>query len=205
MIPGGGETSDSGSQPRAQFGLGALLGCFVAVAMALAYLQRFNSPAVFGNGAIVFIMAALLGAVVGRAVKRTGEAIFWSVIISAAGYLSVVGELRYGVAFHYAWSSVGATSGAAVAMIPAGKLGRRMTVGGLAGGATMLIFFVCFSHRAGWELDLLFAPIVGALVGVLVEIIMWLEARSRMPRFVTASWLLCAVIIGNLLVPLAIG
>ena len=74
----------------------------------------------------------------------------------------------------------------------------------LGGSAAMFIYFMLFSQRDGLEFDLLAAPLVSALVGLLVELIVWVEQRSEIPRYVTASWLLCAVIIGNLMVPLVL-
>ena len=193
------------SPSRPQFGLSALLGCFVAIGMALAYLTRFDSILVFQNGLIVLILALLLGGSVGSVIKRRGDAIFWSVIVSAAAYLSVVGETHFGIAFHFAWSAVGAMAGVAAAAIPARQLVARMIAACLGGSAAMFIYFAFYSQRIGLQFDLVAATIVSALVGLLVEIIMWIECRSQIPRYVTASWLLCAVIIGNLMVPLAIS
>jgi hypothetical protein len=204
-------TSTSAPQPdvpspaQSQFGLGAMLGCFVAVAMALAYLKRFGSIQVFQNGLIVLVLAVLVGIIVGSVIKRRGDVIFWSVIVSTAGYLSVVGETQFGVAFHFAWSAVGAMAGVAAAAIPARRLVVRMSAACLAGSAAMLIYFLLFSQRNGLEFDLLAAPFVSALVGLLVEMIVWVEQRSEIPRYVTASWLLCAVIIGNLMVPFVVA
>lgn len=113
-------------------------------------------------------------------------------VVSAAGYLSVLGEMRYGVGFHFAWSAVGATSGVAAAAVPPGQRIARLVAGALSGSAPMVIYYAGFSPRVGLEFDLLAATIVGALIGVLVEIIMWLERRSQIPRYVTASWLLSA-------------
>lgn len=189
---------------RPQFGLGAMLGCFVAMGMALAYLRKFDSVQVFQNGLIALVLAALCGLIVGSLTGRRRETTFWSVLISAAGYISVVGETHYGAGFHFAWSAVGATAGAAAAAVSTG-LPRRMVLSCLSGSAPMLIYFAFFSQRAGLEFDLLAAAVVGALIGLLVEIIMWLERQSRIPRYVTASWLLSAVIIGNLMVPMVLA
>jgi len=190
--------------------LGALLGCFVAIAMALAYLKGFGSVQVFQNGLIVLVLAVLFGGVVGSVIKRRGDAIFWSVMISTAGYLSVVGDKQFGVGFHFAWSAVGAMAGVAAVAIPAttnpaGRLVVRMFAASLGGSAAMLIYFTLFSQRNGLEFDLLAAPFVSGSVGALIEMIVWVEQRSEIPRYVTASWLLCAVIVGNLLVPLVLG
>lgn len=54
----------------------------------------------------------------------------------------------------------------------------------------MLIYFLSYSPRNGREFDLLAAPFVSALVGLLVEMIVWVEQRSEIPRYVTTSWLL---------------
>jgi hypothetical protein len=196
--------------PQPQFGLSAMLGCFVAIAMALAFLKRFGSIQVFQNGLIVLVLAVLVGVIVGSVVKRRRDAIFWSVMASTAGYISVVGETQFGVAFHFAWSAVGAMAGVAAAVIPAAlspvrRLVVRMIAACFAGSAAMLIYFTLFSQRNGLEFDVLVAPFVSALVGLLVEMIVWVEQRSEIPRYVTASWLLCAVIIGNLMVSLVLA
>jgi hypothetical protein len=77
-----------------------------------------------------------------------------------------------------------------------------MLTGCLIAGVTMLLFSTA---RAGGTVEILFdlacAPFVGALVGLLIEIILWLERKRYAPRYITASWLLCAVIVGNLMVP----
>lgn len=194
---------DSVAPTERQFGLGAMLGCFVALGMALAYLQNYNSLEVFQNGVIVTMLAVAWGAIVGIPTGRRRDGIFWALVICTAGYLSVVGETRYGAGFHFAWAGVGAGAGGAAGVIRSG-LGRRMLAGCLGGSLPMAVF-VAFSRQGGFEFDLLTAVIVAALIGVLVELIMWLERGSKIPRYLTASWLLCAVIVGNLLVPLVLA
>ena len=80
-----------------------------------------------------------------------------------------------------------------------------MLTGCLVAGATMLVFSTTLTAGTAEILfDLACAPVIGALVGLLIEIILWLERNRYAQRYITASWLLCAVIIGNLLVPLVL-
>ena len=69
----------------------------------------------------------------------------------------------------------------------------------------MLLFAGFLKVRQDYVFDLATAPMIGALVAVLVQLLLWLEGQSSTPRYVTASWLLLAVIVGNLLVPLVLS
>ena len=48
--------------------------------------------------------------------------------------------------------------------------------------------------------DAVCAPVVGVLIGVLIQILQVVEADRRLPRYTIATWLLCAVLVGNLAV-----
>ena len=106
----------------------------------------------------------------------------------------------------YAWSLVGMLAGAACGTVGPRQVGRRIVAGAVAGGTGMLVCSVLLPvHDLEWVFDLVCAPLVGGLVAVLVELILWLERERYSPRYITASWLLCAVIAGNLLVPLVLA
>ncbi|MBC8354755.1 MAG: hypothetical protein H8E66_22475 [Planctomycetes bacterium] len=172
------------------------------VALALGYLRRFNSPALFASAAMVIAAAVVIGGLIGWSAGRIGDATYWSVVIAAATFLSVAGDLAAPSVFRFSWSAVGIIAGAACGTVAAGHLLRRVIVGASASGIAMLLCSTAMSvHDLEWIFDLICAPIVGALVAVLIELILWLERHSYSPRYITASWLLCAVIVGNLLVP----
>ncbi len=68
-------------------------------------------------------------------------------------------------------------------------------------GCVALAMGIYFCHLHGVTAENLFdvicAPLVGALIGVLIQILQWLEADRRLPRYTIASWLLCALMVGN--------
>jgi hypothetical protein len=132
------------------------------------------------------------------------DATFWAVVMTTAAYLSVVGDARFDPVFHFAWAAVGAATGACCGAIAPRQLFRRMLAGCFMAAAVMLVF-VQVGSLHDTTFDLFCAPVVGALVGLLIELILWIEHRSSMARYVTASWLLLAVIAGNLLVPLVLA
>ncbi len=187
---------------RPQFGLRAILWTLLVIGMTLAYLRRLESPAVFLEGTVVVAMAVIVGGAIGWCAGRTGDATYWSVVITTAAFLSVAGERANGPLFSIAWSAVGTTAGSCCGLIPQNRLVWRMLTGCFVAGATMLVFSAALTAGTVEILfDLACAPLVGALVGLLIEVILWLERQSYAPRYITASWLLCAVIIGNLMVP----
>lgn len=191
---------------RPQFGLRAILWTFLAIGMSLAYLRRLETPAVFLEGAVVVPMSAIVGAAIGWRAGHSGDAAYWSVVITTAAFLSVAGDQAYGPMFPIAWSAVGTITGGCCGLIAQGRLLRRMLTGCIVACATMLMFSTTLLTAGTVEVlfDLACAPVIGALVGLLIEIIMWLEHKRYGPRYITASWLLCAVIIGNLMVPLVV-
>lgn len=199
-------TTQGDNNVRPQFGISALLWATFVVALALGYLRQFNSPTVFISALIVMTTSVVIGVLIGWPVKRIGDAAYWSVVITAAAFLSVAGESSAPPIFRYAWSTVGMFAGAACGAVASGQLVRRMFFGALAGGGGMLVCSTQMPvHDLEWIFDLTCAPIIGGLVAVLIELILWLERQSYTPRYVTASWLLCAVIIGNLLVPFVLA
>ncbi|MCA9141884.1 MAG: hypothetical protein H6821_11460 [Planctomycetaceae bacterium] len=194
------------SPARPQFGINAMLWATFVIALALGYLRQFNSPNLFASAAIVLVTAAVIGVLIGWPVKRIGDTTYWSVVITTAAFLSVSGDAAAPAVFRYAWSAVGMLAGAACGAIPPGQLPRRVFFGAVAGGAGMLVCSMAMTvYDLEWVFDLICAPIVGGLVAVLIELILWLERQRYSPRYVTASWLLCAVILGNLLVPLVLA
>jgi hypothetical protein len=95
---------------------------------------------------------------------------------------------------------VGAASGAACAA-PAGRRPMfRVATGAVVAGLVMGLAVLWIRDRAADNLfDMLTAPIIGGLIGVLISIIHGLEINRQLPRYLIATWLLCAVLVGNLL------
>lgn len=177
-----------------------MLWTLLVIGMTLAYLRRIGTPAVFLDATAVVVLAAVVGGGLGWCWGRTSDAVYWSLVITVAAFLSVASRRAYGPMYQFAWSAVGITTGACCGLLPHGRWVWRILTGASVAGATMLLFLFTFPVRnIETYFDVACAPIVGALVGLLIEIILWLESHNKIPRYITASWLLCAVILGNLI------
>ncbi len=189
---------------RPKFGLSALFWTVGTIGLTLAYLRRFDSPTVYANAIAAVVGACLIGAAVGWRPRRMVDAIYWAVVITIAAYLSVIGDIRSNQTFHFAWAAVGAVTGACCGVISPKRVFRRMLAGCVAAAAVMAVFAQFGSLRDG-SFDLFCAPVVGAFVGLQIELVLWVERGSSIARYMTASWLLLAVIAGNLIVPLVLA
>jgi hypothetical protein len=181
---------------KIQFDLRALLCATAVVSMALAYLRSFDST-LMGSAAIVVAGAALVGILVGWRSHRIVDSTFWGVLGGIFAFLSAVQVVSY----HCIWGWTGAVAGAAVGCVAVGRPLRTMLVGAGATTATFGFFVLAFYAQSTGEIwwDLLAAPMIGAMFGLLVEIFVWIESRSKLPRYVTATVLMIAVCVGNLL------
>jgi hypothetical protein len=47
------------------------------------------------------------------------------------------------------------------------------------------------------QFDLYSAPFIGLAIALILRSVVWLESKRRMPRSITATWLLVAVILGS--------
>ena len=199
----GNDMAPHETQSRPQFGLSALFWTIAVIGVALAYLRRFDSAIVFPNAIVSVGVAWLFGAAVGWWPRRMAETIYWAVVITTAAYLSVI-STRPDPMFHFTWATVGAATGACCGAIAPERLFLRMVAGCCAAAAimTMLVLAGAPYERS---FDLFCAPVVGAMVGVLIELILWVERGSSLPRYITASWLLLAVVAGNLMVLLVLA
>ena len=204
-MPADNGPRDQPDRKPPQFGLAALLWTTFVIGLALAYLRTLGSPTVFVNGVLAIVIALATGSLIGACFRRIADATYWSLMITTAAYLSVAADQAYGPLFHFAWVSVGAASGSFSGAISSSRVKRRIVVAGVAAGVAMLLFAPALRTRQDYVFDLITAPVIGGLVAVLVQLISWLEAQSYSPRYVTAAWLLLAVIVGNLLVPFVLS
>ena len=143
------------------------------------------------------IAAIVVGMIAGIHTKRSVPAGFWSVVIAAAAFFSTVREVRYGIELPLSWTVVGLLVGAFCGAIPYGKPIWRIVIGAIVGGSTMAGFGAFHTMHPEFTFDLICAPIVGALIGLLIELVEWVESHMKWPRYVTAVWVLSAVIVGN--------
>ena len=191
-----------------QFGIAAMFwGTFLA-GMVMAYLNRLNLPGYSDDSATVIIGAAIsvliglsFGFLIGKVTKRMSDAFFWSTLIAAFGYISTVSDPLYSFHHSLAWAGVGAISGG----IAATAFLDRWYLRGLAcavGAGVVMMFYYIISGGENGSTDLAFdlnaSPLIGLAVAGFVYVVMWLESKQKMPRYVTATWLMVAVILGNI-------
>jgi hypothetical protein len=177
----------------------------VVIAMALAYLRQIDSPEVFAEGAVAVVAAIAAGIVVGWPVGKWRDTTYWSLIVATAAFLSVAAEDSHGAPFRAAWSATGIAVGTFCGIPAARKFAYRALLGACAGGLTMYLFARSWDFGSvEVRFDLICAPIIGALVALLIEMVLWTERKRGLPRYLTASWLLLAVVVGNMAVPLVV-
>jgi hypothetical protein len=179
---------------RLQFDLRAMLCGMIAISLGLAYLRSLH-PDYALSGLYAAAAALLLGTLVGMVTGRVADAQFWAVLGGTFAMISAVGV----VAYHWIWAVTGAVAGAAIGSTAGGPWLRTVLAGSVATTAAFAVCVAPFRSDLAVEvwLDLLAAPVIGALFGLLVEIFCWLERRSTLPRHVTAIVLMAAVCAGN--------
>ena len=179
-----------------QYGTRSFFWLMVAVALALTYLRSFGRDIIV-QAVIAMIGSAVVAVCVGWPFKRIADSLYWSVLGTVFAFMSAVGVVDY----HLAWAAVGAVSGAAVGCVAAGRPVRSMLAGGTAGGIVLGVYALVPYWPSGQLIlfDVIGAVVIGAMFGALVEIFFWLEARTKLPRYVSATVLMLSVCVGNLL------
>ena len=166
------------------------------VGMALAYLRGYGHQEVL-YGLAVAGGAAVLGWGVGWPLRRAGDGLYWALLGALFAFLSAL-EVP---PMLWAWSALGAAAGAVVGAVSGGRPVRTAVAGALAGTGAFAVVLASQRPPLGTELrfDIVCAVVISGMFGALVEVFWWLERRASLPRYVTASVLLLAVIVGNLL------
>ncbi len=185
-----------------QFKLAALFWVTFTIGVGLAYLQRLDSPDIVIGGVLSLVIGVVVGGAVGLVTGRLHDGLFWGTLIAAFGYISVASDPIYLPNQRLAWAAVGAITGALSSTVATGQsltsVSLAALVSGAAGGLVMWAY-AAVATRMPFDLkfDLFAAPLIGVLVALFIQALLWLESQHRMPRYVTATWLLIVVIIGN--------
>lgn len=194
-----------GVVPR--FGIAAIFWGMFLVGLVVAHLDQLRqaevnekSPEIFTGALVSILIGLLVGAAVGKLTGKMSDALFWSTLIAAFGYIGTASDPAYAHYHRLAWAGVGAVSGALSATMFNDKWWLRGLVSAVGGGAVMVLYF-CVADKAAGHADLSFdvnaAPLIGFAVALFVALLMWLESQQKMPRYITATWLMVAVVIGN--------
>ena len=200
------DLAPSTTSPKLQFGIPALFWGTFLVGLAVAYLQRLESSDGGDSleilvGAIVAILIGLaVGAIIGKLTGKLGDAVFWSTLIAAFGYISTASDPIYVPYHRLAWAGVGAVSGAIASTMFLDKWWIRGLASAVGAGLVMILYYVLSDGNRGstdLTFDLNTTPIIGFAVAGFVTAVMWLESKKSMPRYITATWLMVAVILGN--------
>ena len=206
--PAAGQPLGSSEVRKPQFGIAAMFwGTFLA-GMVMAYLNRLNRPdasadsatVVLGAGGAVLI-GLVIGFLLGKLTKRMPDALFWSTLVAAFGYISTVSDPLYSFHHSLAWAGVGAISGGTAATAFLDKWYLRGLACAVGAGVVMIFYYIISGGEKGstdLAFDLNASPLIGFAVAGFVYVVMWLESRQKMPRYITATWLMVAVILGNI-------
>lgn len=184
-----------------QFGIAALFWLTFIVGLGLAYLQQLEGRGILLGGIITIGMGLLTGGIVGWLSKKLADAIFWSTLVAAFGYICVCSEsVGYSLNHRLAWSALGAITGAISASVLRQVWWLNLLLSALAAASVMGGFWYFSETRsADLFLDLVAAPMVGAGVSIFVWIQLTLESKRPIPRYMTATWLLVVVVVGNVI------
>ena len=197
-----------------QFGMEALFWLTFAIGLGISYLRQLGSVEIVTDALVAIVMGAVVGVLIGQIGKlfnsqsTLSNAIFWATLIAAFGYISTAGDPRYARVHRLAWAMVGATTGGIAATVfkdrvvsPVLLMSNAILCAAVAGLLMGLFVFYARDNirSADLQFDAYGAPFIGVAVALFVQLLMWLERQKYMPRYITATWLLAAVIVGNLI------
>jgi hypothetical protein len=194
------ETADRLPRTELQFGIQALLGMFVLVAVLMSYLRPLGVPVVVKFSVIVAI-AMVCGGLIGLVGRKFSDAVFWSAIGSTCGYLAVVNAFLMHWSDEYLWPMVGGIVGATAAALGGRKLAYRVGLCSILGlGMVSAVEFPLF----GFTRDLVgvFICAVGgsALLVLVVDLASRFEKWTSIPRHFMAIGLVIAAVAGHWIV-----
>lgn len=186
------QTVESSSTTKPQFGIAAMFwGTFLA-GMVMAYLNRVSRPDAAADSSKVILGAAIsiaigvaIGYLIGKLTKRMPDALFWSTLIAAFGYISTVSDPIYSFHHSLAWAGVGAISGGTAATAFLGKWYLRALACAVGAGVVMIIYYIITLYtgidKGSTDLtfDLNASPLIGFAVAGFVYAVMWLESKQR--------------------------
>ena len=193
------------TQNSNQFGISAIFWVTFTFGLGLSYLQSMRSHEIVIGGLTSLAVGMLVGAVIGKLSSRTGDGFFWGTLIAVFAYMSVIGISNYDAGLRLAWATVGAFTGAISGTLldreGTAKIQRSDFKTALI--AAVAAFVIMFTYASfgrmtfDLRLDQYAAPLIGIAVVFFVKLIIWVENQHIMPRYITATWLLVIILVGN--------
>ena len=170
----------------------------MSIGVTLAYLRIFHiSESVMGLAAVA--IGLFVGSSAGIAYGRVGSSTYWALVGALSAFLCAVGQPIYHPSFLFGWMLVGASAGAISAVLGPSKPLRSILIASLAGVGILSGFVFGFVGLVAEALlEVACAGIAGGLLSAVVQVTYWLERRGDLPRYVSTTGLLLAVIVGNL-------
>lgn len=201
------ETKTSPQSSEGQFKISSLLWITFFIAAIMSYLLRITPASGATDWWCFLVDGAVYGGIVGLLTRRFKDGIFWSVLISSFGFISVASDPVSDMFQRWAWSAVGAAAGAIGATVFVGNSRKSWIMGTLitaaVSGIVMFVYHYFVFPFRGFNVEVIFdmcaAPVIGGLVAIIIRTILWLESERPLPRYITATWLLVVVIAGNLI------
>ena len=202
--PGDEPLDQEPASSKKQFGIAALFWLTFIVGISLKYLQQLSGPHILIGGLAAVTIGALIGLFVGQLTRRLADALFWSTLVSAFGYICLARDPANASHLPIAWSTVGAVAAAIGATVATNRIVLNAIACAACATVTMMAFWASGKQQLpvgpmGLDIDLIAAPVVGIGIAVLVRIMNWVESRHHTPRYLTATWLLVVVIVGNMI------
>ena len=186
--------------PQKQFGISALFWLTFMIGLGIAYLHDQDSPDILIGGLVSVAAGMAVGAIVGSLAGRMGDAVFWATLIAAFGYIATAGDRAFDWEHRLIWAMVGAVTGAVGAVGFPKKIVPNAIACAASAGAVMFTFWIVTQRQSvDLRFDLFAAPLIGAAIAFFLRSLDWLDSRRKMPRYITATWLLVVVIIGSVL------
>lgn len=190
-----------------QFSLAALMGTVAIISVALGFLRTFGVETIIA-GFKTLAIAAIAGVLVGLATRRISETLFWALLGGMFAHLSLVGVAGISAEAELAWGICGAVSGAFLGGIKKKNLLPKLFVGACAGGLVIIIYLAAAAYASGGSFltpisifEMLCAFLAGASFGAAIEIVYWLEERTKLPRQVWVAGLILGDILANFFFP----
>jgi len=183
-------SSVTSRSPAFQFGLVAVFWSTTTLAISLAYLRVHGRESLL-LGLAAICVAMLVGLTVGWMVNRPMEVGSWAIFGVIIPYTSILTSSFAGdTAYVVTWLAVGAVGGITAAVSTGGLIRRVATVAAIA-WVPVGIVWLTGAYPVSLFLEAFCAAVAGAGFAVIFEVILTLESKYGLKRYVTA----CAIVL----------
>lgn len=197
------DTPSISKGPIGQFGISAIFWVTFMIALSITYLQRSSSsPNLLIEGVVAVAIGIAVGAIIGAFTKQLTNTIIWSTLIAAFGFICVSADSHFTTPLRITWATVGAFSGSVGASVFPNRFPLNAIASAVAAAIVMCIYLFLIVGKATsiQMVDAVAAPIIGFLVGTLIQLLGWMEEQKKISRYFMATLMMVMIIIGSLFV-----